>query len=60
MRFFAFMCVPLLAMQASVAPPLPQVDPQRDAELAQAEALVAKEPERAEHLYNLGVLQLPL
>ncbi len=57
MRFFAFMCVPLLAMQASVAPPLPQVDPQRDAELAQAEALVAKEPERAEHLYNLGVLQ---
>ena len=57
MRFFAFMCVPLLAMQASVAPPLPQVDPQRDAELAQAEALVAKDPERAEHLYNLGVLQ---
>ena len=57
MRFFAFMCVPLLAMQASVAPPLPQVDPQRDAELAQAEALVAKEPERAEHVYNLGVLQ---
>ena len=57
MRFFAFMCVPLLAMQASVAPPLPQVDPQHDAQLAQAEALVANEPERAEHLYNLGVLQ---
>ncbi len=57
MRLFAFVCVPLLAMQASVAPPLPQVDPQRDAQLAQAEALVAQEPERAEHRYNLGVLQ---
>ncbi|MSR40837.1 MAG: hypothetical protein EXS10_02920 [Phycisphaerales bacterium] len=38
-------------------PATPAVDPTLVARISEAQALVAKEPERAEHLYNLGVLQ---